>query len=65
MFPAEKYLKILDSRKCHVLHSLDRTQLIHTSILLSFSQTRVFHDSRAQVQRFMILTSFVTMVHDS
>ena len=26
----------LDSRKRHILHSLDRTQLIHTSILLSF-----------------------------
>ena len=65
----------LDSRKRHILHSLDRTQLIHTCILLSFSQSLVIHDSRAEVQRFMIpkflkqrfmiLTCFVTMVHDS
>ena len=65
----------LDSRKHHILHSLDRTQLIHTSILLRFSQRLVIHDSRAEGQRFMILqfqkqrvmipTSFVTMIHDS
>ena len=65
----------LDSRKRHILHSLDRTQLIHTCILLSFSQSLVIHDSRAEVQRFMIpkflkqrfmiLTCFVTMIHDS
>ena len=36
-------------------NSLDRTQLIHTSILLRFSQRLVIHDSRAEVQRFMIL----------
>ena len=65
----------LDSRKRHILHSLHRTQLIHTCILLSFSQSLVIHDSRAEVQRFMIpkflkqrfmiLTCFVTMIHDS
>ena len=35
MFPWKKKWK-LDSRKRDILHSLDRTQLIHTSILLSF-----------------------------
>ena len=35
MFPWEKKWK-LDSRKRDILPSLDRTQLIHTSILLSF-----------------------------
>ena len=55
----------LDSRKRHILHSLDRTQLIHTCILLSFSQSLVIHDSRAEVQRFVILWCFVTMIHDS
>ena len=34
--PPEKKNWKLDSRKRHILHSLDRTQLIHTSILLSF-----------------------------
>ena len=72
--PRENFWK-LDSRKSHILHSLDRTQLIHTRILLSFSQSFVIHDSRAEVQRFMIpeflnqrfmiLTCFVTMIHDS
>ena len=65
----------LDPRKRHILHSLDRTQLIHTCILLSFSQSLVTHDSRAEEQRFMIpkflkqkfmiLACFVTMIHDS
>ena len=36
-------------------NSLDRAQLIHTSILLGFSQRLVIHDSPAEVQRFMIL----------
>ena len=36
-------------------NSLDRAQLIHTSILLGFSQRLVIHDSSAEVQRFMIL----------
>ena len=72
--PRKNFWK-LDSRKRHILHSLDRTQLIHTCILLSFSQSLVIHDSRAEVQRFMIpkflkqrfmiLTCFVTMIHDS
>ena len=65
----------LDSRKRHILHSLDRTQLIYTCILLSFSLSLVIHDSRAEVQRsmipkflkqrFKILTCFVSMIHDS
>ena len=64
----------LDSQKRHILHSLDWTQLIHTCILLSFSQSIVIHDSWAEVQRFMIpkflkqrfkiLTWFVSMIHD-
>ena len=36
MLPPEKKNWKLDSRKGHILHSLDRKQLIHTSILLSF-----------------------------
>ena len=50
-------------------------QLIYKCILLSFSQSLVIHDSRAEVQRFMIpkflkqrfviLTCFVSMIHDS
>ena len=58
-----------------MLHSLDRTQLIYTCILLSFSLSLIIHDSRAEVQRFMIpkflkqrfkiLTYFVSMIHDS
>ena len=65
----------LNTRKSHILHFLDRTQLIHTCILLSFSQSFFIHDSRAEVQRFMIpkflkqrfmiLTCFVTMIHAS
>ena len=39
-------------RKKENCNSLDRTQLIHTSILLHFSQRLVIHDSRAEVQRF-------------
>ena len=46
--------KNLDPRKRHIPHSLDRTQLIHTCILLSFSQSLVIHDSRTEVRRFMI-----------
>ena len=74
MLPPKNFSK-LDPRKRHVLHSLDRTQLIHTCILLSFSQSLVNPDSRAEVQRFMIptflkqkfmiLTCFVAMIHDS
>ena len=54
----------LDSRNRHILHSLDRTQLIHTCILLSFSQSLVIHDSRAEVQRFMI-PKFLKQSRDS
>ena len=74
MLPRENFGK-LDSRKRHILHSLDRTQLIYTCILLSFSLSLIIHDSRAEVQRFMIpkflkqrfkiLTCFVSMIHDS
>ena len=52
--PRKIFFEKLDSRKCHILHSLDRAQLIHTCILLSFSQSLVIRDSRAEVQRFMI-----------
>ena len=65
----------LDSRKRHILHSLDRTQLIYTCILLSFPLSLVIDETLAEVQRFMIpkfskqrfkiLTSFVSMIHDS
>ena len=74
MLPRENFGK-LDSRKRHILHSLDRTQLIYTCILLSFSLSLVIHDSLPEVQRFMIpkflkqrfkmLTCFVSMIHDS
>ena len=63
--PPGKFFWNLDPRKRHILHSLDRMQLIHTCILLSFSQSLVIHDSRAEVQRFMLLWCFVTMIHDS
>ena len=73
MFPLKVFGK-LDSQKRHILHSLDRTQLIYTCILLSFSLSLVIHDSGARVQRFMIpkflkqrfkiLTWFVSMIHD-
>ena len=75
MLPRENFGK-LDSRKRHILHSMDRTQLIYTCIMLSFSLSLVIHDSRAEVQRFMILkflkqslfkilTCFGSMIHDS
>ena len=67
-----KNLGKLDSLKRHILHSLDRTQIIYTCTLLSFSQSLVIHDSRAEVQRFMIpkflkqkfmiFTCFVSMI---
>ena len=65
----------LDSRKRQIPHSLNRTQLIYTCILLSFSQSLMTDDSWAEVQRFMIpkflkqrfmiLTSFETMFNNS
>ena len=75
MLPGKNFGE-LDSLKRHILHSLDRTQLIYKGILLSFSQSLVIHESRAEVperimipeflkQRFMILTCFVSMIHDS
>ena len=64
MLPGKKFGK-LDSLKRHILYSPDRTQLIYTCILLSFSQSLVIHDSRVEVQTFMILTCFVSMIHDS
>ena len=63
--PAGKILENWTLGKRHILHSLDRTQLIYTCILLSFSLSLIIHDSRAEVQRFMILTYFVSMIHDS
>ena len=53
MLPRKIFWKLV-SRKRHILHSLNRTQFIHTYILLSFSQSLVIHDSQAEVQRFMI-----------
>ena len=71
MLPRKKFGEF-DSLKRRILHSLDRTQLIYKGIL---SQSLVIHDSRAEVQRFMIpkflkqrfmiLTCFVSMIHDS
>ena len=48
-----------------ILHSLDQTRLIYTCILLSFSQSLVIHDSRAEVQRFMIPKFLKQKSHDS
>ena len=74
MLPLKMFGK-LDSQKRHILHYLDRTQLIYTCILFSFSLSLVIHGYRAEVQRFMIprflkqifkiLTWFVNMIHDS
>ena len=74
MLPGKNFGK-LGSLKFHILHSLDRTQLIYKCTLLSFLQSLVIHDSQAEVQRFMIpkffkqrfkiLTCFVSMIHDS
>ena len=73
MLPGKKFGEF-DSLKRHILHSLDRTQLIYKCIL---SQSLVIHDSQAEVQRFMILkfltqrfmilTCFASMIiiHDS
>ena len=44
----------LDSQKLHILHSLDRTQPNYTCILLRFSLSLIIHDSRAEVQKFII-----------
>ena len=75
MLPEKKFWKTGLSEMPIILHSLDRTQLIYTCILLSFSQSLVIHDSRAEVQRFMIprflkqrfmiLACSVSMIHDS
>ena len=74
MLPLKMFGK-LDSQKRHIPLYLDRTQLIYTCILFSFSLSLVIHDYRAGVQRFMIprflkqifkiLTWFVNMIHDS
>ena len=74
MLPLKMFGK-LDSQKRHIPHYLDRTQLIYTCILFSFSLSLVIHVYRAEVQRFMIprflkqifkiLTWFVNMIHDS
>ena len=47
MLPGENFGE-LDSLKRHILHSLDRTQLIYKGTLLSFSQSLVIHESRAE-----------------
>ena len=75
MLPGKNFGE-LDSLKRHILHSLNRTQLAYKGILLSFSQSLVIHESRAEVperimipeflkQRLMILKCFVSMTHDS
>ena len=71
MLPGKNFGK-LDSLKRHILYYLDRKQIIYTCTLLSFSQSLVIYDSRAEVQRFMIpkflkqrfmiLTCFVSMI---
>ena len=76
MLPGKNFGE-LHSLKSHILHFLGRTQLIYEGILLSFSQSLVILESRAEVperfmipkflkQRFMIISScFVSMIHDS
>ena len=70
-FPGKMFWK-LDSRKRHILHSLNRTQLINTGILLSFSQSRYswspsrstkIHDS--QVFKTKINDSYMFCKYDS
>ena len=55
----------LDSLKRHILHSLDRTQLIYTCILWSFSQSLVIHDCRTEVQKIHESLVFERKIHDS
>ena len=47
----------------HILHSLDRTQLIYTCILLSFSLSLIIHDS--QVFKTKIQDSYMFCMYDS
>ena len=54
MFPRKMFWK-LDSRKRHILHSLDRTQLIHTCIWVG-----LFSESR-----YSWFPSRSTKIHDS
>ena len=72
--PPENFLKIgISETPCPTFPGSNA--IIHTCILLSFSQSLVIHESRAEVQRFMIpkflkqrfmiLTFFVTMIYDS
>ena len=50
----------------HILHSLDGTQLIDTCILFySRAEVQRFMTPKFLKQRFMILSCFVTMIHDS
>ena len=64
MLPGKNFEK-LDSLKRHILHSLDRTQLIYTCILWSFSQSLVIHDSRTEVQKIHDSLVFERKIHDS
>ena len=64
MLPGKNFEK-LDSPKRHILHSLDRTQLIYTCILWSFSQSLVIHDCRTEVQKIHDSLVFERKIHDS
>ena len=64
MLPGKNFGK-LDSLKRHILHSLDRTQLIYTCILWSFSHSLVIHDSRTEVHKIHDSQVFETKIHDS
>ena len=62
-----KNLGKLNSLKRHIVHSLNRTQIIYTCTLLSFSQSLVIHDSRTEVQRLCKIHDshvFKTKIHD-
>ena len=65
MLPGEHFGE-LDSLKRHILHSLDRTQLIYKGTLLSFSQSLVIHESRAEsAWKNHDSRVFKTKIHDS
>ena len=64
MLPGKKFGEF-DSLKRHILHSLDRRQLIYPCILWSFSQSLVIHDSRTEVQKIHDSLVFERKIHDS
>ena len=74
MLPREDFGK-MDSETPYPVFPGSNATNLYTCILLNFSPSLIIHDSRAEVQRFMIpkflkqrfkiLTYFVSMIHDS